>query len=351
MNIGNRPNIINPYLTNKIIDGEHLFANMPYYDITNQDENLFIGRYNELIDKYINVFDANSEKINARDVLANAQNNIIEVLSKERNVIPQLIVLCEKIVREEFNLDYDEVTFDLEITQKPIILPETINNTKRVSPRYKQTPNLDLIKKRTINALSQGASKKSHYIFHIYDDEFETLAPSITKNYNNAFIANDLMYFLIDDDKFLDTIKTNPSSNAGYSEIKFVNGKPVIIAKSICAMLLIHEMTKAVITLLSIPGIQNMSQKEIDDTDYLAAELWDLRFGPKLWEGFHSLIDPDDYNIKKLIIMQIFNKPADEFVNFMYHVLNKKSVAQKEINNIVKKIRREIMDYNMNNDS
>lgn len=350
MDFNNQPNFINPNLTNKIIDNEHLFANMPYYANDNQAESIFFDRYKELVDKYSKTFNIEPGQIEPNKIMGTAMQNLVKAQQLETDNIPLLLELCEKIVREQFNLTEDEVTFDLEISRKNPDLPETINKTKKISPRFRQSQNLDVIKKRTINALSQGASKKSHYIFHLYKDEFENIAPGITDHYNKAFVCNDFSYFMIDDDMFMDAVKSTSSNNAGYSEIKFVDGKPVIVAKSICAMLLIHEMTKGIISLLSVPGIQNMSQKTVDETDFLAAELWDLRFGPKLWEEFHGLIDPDDYDIKKLIIMQLFNLPSDEFVSFFHNVLNNKEAAQKEVSYIVKKIRRDIMDYNMGND-
>jgi hypothetical protein len=350
MDLGNRPNFINPNLTNKIIDGEHIFADMPYYTNNSQAENIFFDRYKELIDTYARTFNTTPQQIDPNNINKTAIVNLRKAQQLEADNIPVLIELCEKIVREQYNLDEDEVTFDLEIVKENLELPDSINKSKKISPRFRQSQNLDVIKKRTINALSQGASKKSHYIFHLYKDEFESIAPGITDNYNKAFVCNDFSYFTIDDDMFMDFIDKNTSSNAGYSEIKFVDGKPVIVAKSVCAMLLIHEMTKGVISLLSIPGIQDMSQKVIDDTDFIAAELWDLRFGPKFWEEFHSIIDPDDYDIKKLIIMQLFNLPSDEFVTFFDNVLNNKDLAQKEVSYIVKKIRRDILDYNMNTD-
>ena len=352
MDLGNRPNFINPDLTNKIIDGEHIFANLPYYKSSGQDEDIFVDRYKDLVDSYCRAFNITPSQIDIKKVLAKGQMNLKQAQSLESGNSKELIKLCEKIVREQYNLDEDEVTFDLElIYDDGVKLPENINKTKKISPRFRQSTNPDVIKKRTINALSQGASKKSHYIFHLYKDEFETIAPGVTKHYNDAFLSNDFSYFMIDDDMFMNYIDKNDGLNAGFSEIKFVDGKPVIVAKSICAMLLIHEMTKGIISLLSIPGIQDMGQKVIDETDYIAAELWDIRFGPKLWEEFHGIIDPDDYDIKKLIIMQIFNMPSDDFIKFMGYVLNDKPSAQKELGYIVKKIRRDIMDYNLDMDS
>ena len=154
----------------------------------------------------------------------------------------------------------------------------------------------------------------------------------------------------MDDDALADNLdKCNDDSNAGYVRINFDGPIPVIEAKATCFPFLIHEMTKGCISLFSIPGIQNMTQESIDEVDYVMAELYEIRFGPTIWEKFHGLIDPVDYDIKKLIMVEIFKKEAQEFHDFMLMVFNNPKEAQKEIGGIVKIIRVNIMEYNFEN--
>jgi hypothetical protein len=150
----------------------------------------------------------------------------------------------------------------------------------------------------------------------------------------------------MDDDMLGNMMDSNDdSANAGYVKLNFDGPIPVIEAKAINFPILIHEMTKGCITLFSIPGIQNMTQEIIDETDFVMAELYEIRFGPTIWQEFHMLIDLDDYDVKKLIMVEVFKKEAEEFHEFMNDVMNKPDEAKKELKRIAKDIKMRIMNY------
>jgi hypothetical protein len=155
---------------------------------------------------------------------------------------------------------------------------------------------------------------------------------------------------LSDDDLNAQLASGDDSANAGYCKINWEGDVPVLEAKAISAPILIHEITKCIITFLSIPGIQNMDQETIDETDFVMAELWDIRFGPTIWVEFHDCIDIDDYDVKKLIIMELFKLESKTFIDFMTNVFNNKEKAKREVKNIVKDIRRKIVDYTFEQD-
>jgi hypothetical protein len=350
---------IDEKILNKVANRKQPLASMPFYNKKTEPEKLheeiiIENRYKYLVDSYCGQFNEHKITINPMRVTLNAGvsgMNIIRLESSHKN---KLIKLAEKIVRNEFNIDYDEVLFDLELVDMgEITLPNEINTEMVIDQDFVQTNNLDVFKKRTINCLSQGAALKSHYIFHLYHDDFNEIIPGITELYNNALIANDLIYFMFDDDALhINVNSDNDNINAGYCRINFDGEVPVIEAKAINTPILIHEMTKALISLFSIPGIQNMDQNVIDETDFLMGEIWDIRFGPSIWEDFHSIIDEKDYDIKKLIITELFKIDSEEFVKtFMYNVLNNQEEARKYVRYIVKQIRNRIMDYQFDNEN
>jgi hypothetical protein len=94
-----------------------------------------------------------------------------------------------------------------------------------------------------------------------------------------------------------------------------------------------------------------MTQETIDETDFVMAELYEIRFGPTIWQSFHSAIDVDDYDVKKLIMVELFKKDSEEFHEFMNDVLNKPDEAQKEIKRIAKDIKMKIMNYEFEKES
>lgn len=347
MDLNGYSNLIDKDLLNKVKTNSHTMANMPYYP-KKYELSLIEERYKELCDNYSRSSGVPTSELNIMGILTNSNYNVNESIIKERRHRNKLTELAEKIVREQFNLDYDEVEFDIDIVDvKDCKILDDMNVTKTIPFNFKQSTNSDIIKKRTINALSQGAAKKSHYIFHLYRDEIDAIVPNITEHYQKAFAGNDLLYFLLNDKMFAQYIKTKDSSNnAGYVRLDFSGDIPIIEARGINMPLLIHEMTKGVISLLSVPGIQNMSNDIIDETDFIMSEIWEIRFGATLWETFHNNIDIDDYDIKKNIILAIFNMSSDQFINFMDDVINDPDRSKLTIDKIVKKIRTDIMNYN-----
>lgn len=357
INLEGYSKIINPDILNRVANRNHTMGNMPYYPKTNEptklyEEDLVEVRFKELSDSYSNTFGENKEKIHPMNVMMNAGGNGMKIMGIEKPKRVELCRLVEKILREQYNLDKDEVLFDLEIVDVGgCSLPEEMDIEKKVNDDFEQTDDLDILKKRTINALSQGAALKSHYIFHLYRDEFESICPGITEIYQKALIANDLIYFMLNDDDLNSQLSSgDDSANAGYCRLNFDGDIPVIEAKAISAPILIHEVSKAIISFLSIPGIQNMDQDTIDETDFVMAELWDIRFGPSIWAEFHNCIDFDDYDVKKLIIMELFKLNSSDFIDFMGYVLKDTEKAKKEVKYIVKDIRRKIMDYQFEQD-
>ena len=266
--------------------------------------------------------------------------------------------LAEKIIRDEWNLGYDEVIFDLEIMEPGTIkLPEEMSMETPLTQEEKEEIENDeellaeVVKRRTINAFSQGASLRALYIFHLYRDDIEKIVPDVIPFYQKALIANDLFYYLISDEDFQQQIQSNDSNNAGYVDLDFSGEIPKIIAKGMNFPILILEMTKGIISLFSVAGLPKKDAKKvIDYTDTIIAELWDIRLFPTMWGNLHGLIDVDDYDIKKLILIELFKKDADDFIEFMSLVEHRPDYAKKEIDSIARSKRMEIMEYNFNND-
>lgn len=342
--------IISESILTCVANREHTLAAMPYYNRVTEPEKLYEEimletRYKDLCDAYSRSFNIATNQIEAFNVMMNATKGFFAIVAKEKDNRKILSELVEYIVRREFNIDTTEVLFDLEIVDlSTVSLPSEIS-LKKVKPAFKQSEDLDVLKKRTINALSQGSALKSNYIFHQYRDEFNSLCPEITPVYNSTLIANELLYFLIDDENFVDILTEDETNVSGYCRINFDGDIPVIEARATMAPILIHEAVKGFITLLSITGLQKMKPSVIDETDFIGSELWEIRFGTIIWSKLHQCISINDYDIKKLIIKRLFELPSDEFLVFITYVHQQENMAKSVIDSIVKEIRQEIFDY------
>lgn len=346
------PNVINPTLLKRISNRANPMAKLPCYPTNNEpvklhEEVIIERRFKELCDSYAQTFNVDTEQINPMQVLLSFDGLFKRAKRFETNHNEALIKLAERIIREEYNLSKDEVIFDIELVEPgECKLPEEMNRTKTIRDDFEQTTNIEALKKRTINSLSQGAALKSHYLFHLHRDELTTISDDLPTAYQQLLITNDLFYYLLDDKMYEDMIAGDDSTNnAGYVKLNFDGDIPVIEVKALCFPILLHELTKGCISLFSIPGIQDMGKEVVEETDFVMAEIYEIRLGPTIWEDFHSVIDPDDYDLKKHILIELFKKPAEDFHEFMKNVTVNPEIAQKEVKSIVKVVRERIMNY------
>ena len=361
--LGDYPNLIAKSTIEKLSKRNHPLGKLPYYDQSTHPESwreelIASERYKELVDSYSTTFQIPKELIHPMEVMMSAGSAMFKATNMESGKRVALCELAEKIIRDEWNLGYDEVIFDLEIMEPGTIkLPDEMSMETPLTPEEKEEIENDeellaeVVKRRTINAFAQGASLRALYLFHLYRDEIEEIVPEVIPFYQKALIANDLFYYLISDEDFQQQIESNDSNNAGYVELDFSGETPKIIAKAMNFPILILEMTKGIISLFSVAGLPKEGAKKIIDyTDTIIAELWDIRLFPTMWGNFHSLIDPQDYDIKKLVVIELFKKDAEDFIDFMSLLEHRPDYAKKEIDSIIKEKRMEIMEYNFNND-
>ena len=348
------PKIIDPGTLNKVANRKHPMAKLPSYPTNNeptqyQEEVIVERRFKELCDSYSATFGVDARNINPMQLIMSFGGLFSQAKKLEEGHERELEQLAERIIREQYHLGEDEVLFDIELLNLgECKLPKEMNRKKKITADFEQTTDIDALKKRTINALSQGAALKSHYLFHLYRDEMARLSEDLPDFYQKLLITNDLFYYVLNDKMFEDMIESDDSpNNAGYVKLNFDGDIPVIEAKAICFPILLHELTKGCISLFSIPGIQNMTQELVDETDYVMAEIYEIRLGPTIWQDLHSMIEPEDYDIKKHILIELFKLESEDFHVFMKNVTANPEKAQKEIKSIVRVIRHKITEYEL----
>lgn len=348
------PNMIHPDIIRQLTNKAHPLAKIPIYNKLNEPESyheelIASKRYKFIMDEMTRVFECDVRVIPNMNLMMMQGMLAGAMMQAEHPHKRRLEDIAERIIREEFNLGQDEVLFDIEIIDMPYVKmpPETekekINNEDQ---EFKDDVEAEIVKRRVSNALMQGAAKKGHFMFHMASEELEQLMPGIIDIYKKVILTNDLMYYLMGDPEFEQMIEQDMISS--YVKLNFDGDVPVIEAKAFSFPILVHEMVKGVIELLAVPGLpkdKELALTVLEECDYVKAEPWDCRLGPEFWTAFYSLIDIDDYPIKKLIIRDVFKLPAEDFNQFMYNVLSFPDKAKREINNIVSFIKGQISDY------
>jgi|694.fasta_scaffold155543_2 hypothetical protein len=158
-------------------------------------------------------------------------------------------------------------------------------------------------KRRFINALVQGVSKKGHYMFEFMRQRLERMQPGITNKYGAVMAINDYFYWTLPP-QIAQQMASQGMNMGGSVEWEMEeneeddengemeqNPKLVIKAKGIMFPIVVHELIKGYYGMLQsyhLPEDPEQSEKIKSATDVLENEMWDIIVGSLLWERMLS---------------------------------------------------------------
>jgi hypothetical protein len=329
-------------------------------------------------------------------LMYNAHNQIIQI---ERNHREELEQLAIQIVKEEMGLSDDDFNFDAKIIgqdefdisdfnreqggeQNPQavnvddeegqeemenIEPETIEIEEELYVDLEQL-NLERAKRRLINSIIQGASKKGHYMYQLIPERLQQItgSDSLINLYGIMMSVNDANYWQLDDE----TIRSMGNSVAGKVKLNMPNGddeeegenesdgKSTIQARGVNFPVLVHELIKGVLEALGTHGqtgtFQNpqdvaMTKKVMELEDTLEKELWDLRLGPAIWDRIREsfpeeVLLENGKELQNYLFMNIFKLPAKEFLVLMREVISNSDEGKNLLSNMLDGIKKMLND-------
>jgi hypothetical protein len=360
------PNYIAPYNIDKLSRRHHPLGNFPIYPKKTEpaiwfEEQLASDRYKNLVDEWCRIFDVPRQSVvqPGMPIIVLLSNVFQAMLSREHGNYRQLEAIAEDVVRQYYNLGKDEVIFDLEILD-PTTGDKPANHfdfnkgeeeTTIDDPQYTEDVRDEIMRRRLTNALQQGAALKGHYLFHMATPRLNELTPGLAGLYNESMITNDLYYYYIDD--VICSKATEEEMQAGMMQVDFSGEIPIIKVKAMCFTVLVHEMVKGVMELLTAHGIpkdQHKAKYVLDLCDTVLNEFWDIRLGPKLWEQFYALVDQEDHPLLKHIIIGVAKLETPAFLGFMQAMFAGEPEAKQVITKIVRDKKAEIADYAIHKD-
>ena len=299
--------------------------------------------------------------------LMDAHNTIVQVEREHKQELEQLAV---ELVMKEMGIPEDAIDFDAKIIGMGEIdtndfnrdnrneeNPEEVNIENEIEI-FNELQNLDLekAKRRMINSIIQGASKKGHYMFHLVPDRLQQITgePNILNLYGTLMSILDITYWQASDE----LLKGSPNSVAGKESVERPDeddpeGKAKIIARGVNFPVLVHELIKGVLELFAIQGrpegdegFEDVEQSE----DTLEKEMWDLRLGPAIWDRVRSqfpediLTDENKVELQNYLLTEIFKLPAKKFLVFMKEVLSGSDKGKRMMNELMDGINKMFRD-------
>jgi hypothetical protein len=366
-------------LQNKLATGDTPLKKVPFPSTGNPNKNfqeiLASERYRQVVSnlrRYVGgdtpVQSGMSGLMQLQGLLMNTHNRIVQLENNNRQELEQLAI---ELVMKEMGIPEDAIEFDAKIIGMGEIDTSDFNreeqgqeeNTQEVDIEneieiFNELQNFDLerAKRRMINAIIQGASKKGHYMFHLAPERLQQITgePNILNLYGILMSILDVTYWQATDQ----LLKGSPNSIAGKESVERPDeddpeGKPKVIARGINFPILVHELIKGVLELFAIQGRpeDETNFEDIESSeDTLEKEMWDLRLGPAIWDRVRSqfpediLTDENKVELQNYLLTEIFKLPAKKFLVFMKEILSGSDRGKRMMNELMDGINKMFND-------
>eukprot|EP01050_Picozoa_sp_SAG11_P000060 SAG11_NODE_1_length_64905_cov_182.268355_60_plen_438_part_00 len=367
-----RPERMSPDIERKLRTGEHPLGGHQAFPGEKGDENNFeeiiaSKRFKDVIDK---VKEATGlEEINPQSamslqpLLMSAVQRAMSIESQNKQKLEDLAV---SLVVDQMSIPEGDLQFDAKL-EKPTLegMQKKPQEKKKKELQFNQPDvedkeaaerlaklDLEKQKRRLINSLIQGSSKKAHYMYHLVNETLNEIDPDLIGLYSLIMSVNDLMYWVMPDMEGM--VGSGADSMAGgREEVDLETDPPTIRAKGIMFPILVHELWKGVMEYVSMHGLPSdpeFAKEVIGTEDTLPAEVWDLRLGPIIWEKFlesypENLLDSDDYGrIKNYLYYNIVSLEPEPFIALAKEILSGSQRGKEMVAKIVDDIKKQLKD-------
>lgn len=338
------PTLEDELLNQKTSLGKHPI--FPEGDESSFEQKIMGKRFNEVAKRYKRAHEV--DDIRKEDVMNGMMPLLKETMTLEKKHATELEELAVKMIREEYDMAEDVVEIHAELTPRINMVGTKKNPTPVVSEvEFKNhdemvNANEEVYKRRFLNAMTQGAAKKCSHMFHMVDDELSDIDPRLASRYAKLMASADYMYYVVP--------KMEEGVNGGVVRVEFPtkdNPKAIIYAQAMAFPVLIHELVKGVMELLSAHGLpkdKKIGKFVIDKADFLAAEPWDMRIGPALWDRFTESIEADDFNYKHHVYSELAALPVREFNVKMREIMAGTQEGKNIVKNIIDEVKSSIQE-------
>jgi hypothetical protein len=368
---------MSPDIEAKLKSREHpLGAHKAFPDIDqdgkadNFEELIATKRFQEVVEKVKNATGLEMvDQESMMDIQHMMMRSAQELMSIEASNLPELEALAVKVVVDQMSLPEGDLQFDVKIMKPDASGMQAKPKKKKKKEPEQEQPEIDddglqdrmdkldmeKQKRRFINSLIQGSSKKAHYMYHMVSEELNAINSKLIGLYSLVMSVNDLMYWIMPD---MDAMMGNGGEEAiaGKEELDLTTDPPTIKARGLFFPILVHEVWKGVMEYMSAHGLPSdpeFAGEVMDETDTLTAEVWDLRLGPVIWEKFiesypEELINNTDMGrIKNYLYFNIISMDAEPFLILAKEILSGsqkgKNRVAKIVNEIIEQLKSE--DY------
>jgi hypothetical protein len=213
---------------------------------------------------------------------------------------------------------------------------------------------LEKAKRRFINAIIQGVSKRGHYMYSFVVDKIREITGSdtLTNNYGILMSINDTLYWQLSDDRMKGMM--GGGGIGGKQQVKRSTKPPTVVVEAVNFPILVHELIKGTYEIFGTQGRPKDKEGKEDprfadvekSEDTLEKEVWDLRLGPAIYDRLRKQFpdeifdDEEQYFLQNYLITSIFKLPAKQFLVFTKEVLSNSEDGKRLMSELLQGIVR-----------
>ena len=381
---GDRPERMSPDVEGKINRGETPLSNNPAFpniqsgQVPQTFEQLIASkRFKDVVDKVKRY--TGQQNISGQNALMQLQTammrsvqTLFQIQDNNKEYLENLAV---DLVRKEMGVRPDQLQYDAKLVgmgqidmggfSKEGEEPEEEDIEQNFQQQEEDVEDfitaferfdIEKAKRRFINALIQGSSKKGHYMFELVRDELDRIDPRLLNLYGIVMSVNDLMYWVLPDEMM--DMMMSQSGVGGKEEVDIETDPPTVKARGLFFPILIHELIKGTMEVLGTQGLPDdpkQAEMVMASTDTLANEVWDLRLGPVIWEKFltaypERLFDEDKKFIQSYLFARFSALSSEEFFNLAKMILRGDAKATSILDKMVTEIVNHLNEVHSDDD-
>jgi hypothetical protein len=308
-------------------------------------------------------------------MMMDAHNAIVQTEREHRGQLEQLAI---ELVMKEMGIPEGSVQFDAKIVGMGEVdmsdfnreegnqeNPEEVEtedqeeefNIEQNLMQDLETLDLERAKRRLINSMVQGSSKKGHYMYQLVPQKIQQITGSqeLINQYGVLMSINDTLYWQLSDNTMQMMMGGAAGAAGGSEEVERDTEPPTIKARAINFPILVHELIKGMMELFSHQGEpedKELFQQVMQHEDTLEKEMWDLRLGPAIWDRIRNqfpediLTDENKVEIQNYLLVEIFKLPARRFLTLMKEVISGSESGKRLLQQIVNAINQTLNDQN-----
>lgn len=307
-------------------------------------------------------------------MMMDAHNTIVQTEREHRGQLEQLAI---ELVMKEMGIPEGSVRFDAKIVgmgevdmsefnrdQQGEENPEEVDAEEGDNEEFEveqnlmqdlETLDLERAKRRLINSMVQGSSKKGHYMYQLVPQKIQQITGSqeLINQYGILMSINDTLYWQLSDQTMQMMMSGASGAAGGSEEVERDTEPPTIKARAINFPILVHELIKGMMELFSHQGEpedKDLFQQVMQHEDTLEKEMWDLRLGPAIWDRIRNqfpdeiLTDENKVEIQNYLLVEVFRLPAKRFLTLMKEVISGSDTGKRLIQQIVDGINQKLND-------